>query len=161
LKQAVETGEVDDFDIGRAVSAKRIATTVPLARKKAVLELVDAGNHEPILDKTGALTVARSAVRSLLQYLLLSLDKNGDGAADALGGGGDEDSVSAAASQCRLGLVLPPCRTANRSMVWTLIMLFIPFVLTDTYHNACHLFPSSVIRLPLSLLAKYVKIASG
>jgi hypothetical protein len=34
LKQAVETGEVDDFDIGRAVSAKRMATTVPLLERK-------------------------------------------------------------------------------------------------------------------------------
>jgi hypothetical protein len=67
LKQAIESGEVGDIDIGHAVGAERTAATVRLAREKTVLELVDAGDQEPILGKRGALTGAWSAVGMFLQ----------------------------------------------------------------------------------------------
>jgi hypothetical protein len=42
------------------------------------------------------------------------------------------------------------------SMVWTIILHFFPFVVTVVYDNACHLFVSIHIRLPLSLLGKSI-----
>jgi hypothetical protein len=88
LKQAIESGEVGDIDIGHAVGAERTAATVRLSRKKAVLELVEAGDHDPILGKRGALTGARSAVGMFLQSLLLFHEGDGDDRAAVSGGAG-------------------------------------------------------------------------
>jgi hypothetical protein len=88
LKQAIESGEVGDIDIGHAVGAERTAAIVRPARTKAVLELVEAGDHEPILGKSGALTGARSAVGMFLQSLLLFLEGDGDDRADVSRGAG-------------------------------------------------------------------------
>jgi hypothetical protein len=94
LKQAIESGEVGDIDLGHAVGAERTAATVRLARKKAVLELVEAGDHEPILGKRGTLTGGRSAVGTFLQSLLLFLEWDGDDRAAVSGGVGDGDDAA-------------------------------------------------------------------
>jgi hypothetical protein len=44
------------------------------------------------------------------------------------------------------------------SMVWTIILLFFPFVFTVIYDNACHLFASILIRLPLRLLGRRIVV---
>jgi hypothetical protein len=61
---------------------------VRLARKKVVLELVEAGDHEPIWGKRGALTGAGSAVGMFLQSLLLFHEGDGDDRAADSGGAG-------------------------------------------------------------------------
>jgi hypothetical protein len=44
------------------------------------------------------------------------------------------------------------------SKVWTIILLFFPFVFTVIYDNACHLFASILIRLPLRLLGRRIVV---
>jgi hypothetical protein len=150
LKQANESGEVDEINIRRTVSADRTAATVRLARKKAVLELVGAGDHAPILGNRGALTGTRVVVGNFLQSLPLFHGGGRDDAADVSGGGGDDDGATAALVRCLLGLVLTPRRAANR-YPRSGHSFCSSFALTVVY-NTCHVFASIVIRLPVSLL---------